>query len=168
MTELELYIQLMTVYLYDNFLFLRQILTLMCQITSEGYFSGNFRSPGGSCQLWLAHPCTTACGGHQSRPRQQNIRPLVAGPTKIIRPLGIYTELLRPSEPDPLQNYATTGYTLDYCAHRARRPPKIIRPRGIHWTTAVRAALAGAIRVPLAALLYRPQGLALCVHNGRR
>ena len=58
MTELELYIQLMTVYLYDNFLFLRQILTLMCQITSEGYFSGNFRSPGGSCQLWLAHPCT--------------------------------------------------------------------------------------------------------------
>ena len=58
MTELELYIQLMTVYLYDNFLFLRQILTLMCQITSEGYFSGNFRSPGGSCQLWLAHhPC---------------------------------------------------------------------------------------------------------------
>ena len=58
MTELELYIELMTVYLYDNFLFLRQILTLMCQITSEGYFSGNFRSPGGSCQLWLAHPCT--------------------------------------------------------------------------------------------------------------
>ena len=37
MTELELYIELMTVYLYDNFLFLRQILTLMCQITSEGY-----------------------------------------------------------------------------------------------------------------------------------
>ena len=54
MTELELYIQLMTVYLYDNFLFLRQILTLMCQITSEGYFSGNFRSPGegpASCGL---------------------------------------------------------------------------------------------------------------------
>ena len=50
----------MTVYLYDNFLFLRQILTLMCQITSEGYFSGNFRSPGGSCQLWLAHPLALA------------------------------------------------------------------------------------------------------------
>ena len=59
MTELELYIELMTVYLYDNFLFLRQILTLTCQITSKGYFSGNFRSPGGSCQLWLAHPCST-------------------------------------------------------------------------------------------------------------
>ena len=57
MTELELYIELMTVYLYDNVLFFRQILTLMFQITSEGYFSGNFRSPGGSCQLWLAHPC---------------------------------------------------------------------------------------------------------------
>ena len=63
MTELELYIQLMTVYLYDNFLFLRQILTLMCQITSEGYFSGNFRSPGGSCQLWLAHPCMAKRAG---------------------------------------------------------------------------------------------------------
>jgi len=93
------------------------------------------------------HWTTTACGGHQSRPRQQNIRPLVAGPTKIIRPLGIYTELLRP---------------------QSRTHSKIMRPLGIHWTTAVRAALAGAIRVPLAALLYRPQGLALCVHNGRR
>ena len=68
MTELELYIQLMTVYLYDNFLFLRQILTLMCQITSEGYFSGNFRSPGGSCQLWLAHPCTQQTRCLHTRP----------------------------------------------------------------------------------------------------
>jgi len=59
----------MTVYLYDNFLFLRQILTLMCQITSEGYFSGNFRSPGGSCQLWLAHPCTVVHRTGQDRRR---------------------------------------------------------------------------------------------------